>query len=62
VRRYLEGGTLQSERPAEDHRFEQREFWLPDGTPISALVSAPADEWEPILDVFEQVVESVNLP
>jgi hypothetical protein len=48
-----------ADQPAPDYRFEQREFTLPDGTPIVAILSAPADAWEPMLDVFERVVGSV---
>jgi hypothetical protein len=49
-----------ADQPAPDQRVERREFTLADGTPIVALLSAPAADWAAMQAVFEQVVESVE--
>ncbi len=56
------GPADDADRPAADHQFEQRTFTLEDGTPMMAILSAPADVWDSMLEVFEQVIGSIRIP
>ena len=41
-------------------RTETRQITLENGTKVTAILNAPADSWETIAPLFEQIVESVN--
>ncbi len=56
------GPADDADRPAADHQFEERAFTLDDGTPMMAILSAPADVWDSMLEVFEQVIGSIRIP
>jgi hypothetical protein len=49
-----------ADQPAPDHQVEQRAITLPDGTLLTAVVSAPPAMWATMLLEFERVVESVQ--